>query len=477
MSATPRPARQTPAMLTLTAIGLMLLVALVRGLAPFAEPDVWWHLRVGEHILDTHQIYGRDPWARFAGSPYEATQWLTEAVAAQAYRWGGLGAILWLRTVSILVMALLVYAAARRLAGRLPAALATGVAVLGASASLNPRPQLVSFVFFALTMLAWLGTASDRRPRWWLVPLHWLWACSHGLWMFGIGLGLVTSLCLLTQPTPDRKRLAAHLAALNVGTVIAVSVTPLGPRLLTAPFTVANNAASIAEEWAATPLSNAFSITTMTAILATVVCWVMRPARRPLWQYAWLALAGALTLYMWRLVPLGAILAAPLLASALQSVMTGAREAVRRRERIGLLGAAGAAVAVAALVCAGPAGPRAFGYPLGMTRIDRALGAAPAHTVVMADFGVSGWLLWTHPELVPAADLRMEMYPTAYLHSYISAGNADPGWQAFVDHIGARYALVERTSAIGDALVHERHWTAVATSPMFVLLRAPGVSS
>lgn len=473
MSTGPRAARRTPSMLSVTAIGLMLLVALVRGLTPFAEPDVWWHLRVGEHILDSHQIYGPDPWARFAGSPYLATQWLTEAVAAQAYRWGGLGAILWLRTVSILVMALLVYAGARRLAGRLPAAMATGVAVLGASASLNPRPQLVSFVLFALVVVAWLGTASDRRLRWWLIPLHWLWACCHGLWMFGILLGVVTSVCLLVQPAQDRRQLALRLTALNAGTLIAVAVTPLGPRLLAAPFTVANNAASIAEEWAPTPLSNAFSITTMCAILVTVVCWLMRPGQRPLWQYAWLVLAAGLMLDMWRLVPLGAILCAPLLASALQSLMTGPREQVRPRERAGLLTAAGIALVLAALVSAGPAGAKAFGYPVGMGRIDRALSAVPAHSVVMADFGVSGWLLWTHPDLVPAADLRMEMYPNAYLHRYLDAGNADPGWQGFIDQIGARYALVERTSAIGDALVHERRWTAIATSSTFMLLSAP----
>ncbi len=75
-------------------------------------------------------------------------------MAAQAYRWAGLGAVLWLRTLSILCLAVLVYAASRRLGGRLAAALATGVAILGASGGLNPRPQLVSFVLFAVVVVA-----------------------------------------------------------------------------------------------------------------------------------------------------------------------------------------------------------------------------------------------------------------------------------------------------------------------------------
>jgi hypothetical protein len=465
--------RRTPAFVTITAIGLMLLVALVRGLSHFAEPDLWWHLRVGEHILDTHQIYGPDPWATFADQPYLATQWLPEAVAAQAYRWAGLGAVVWLRTLSILCLALLVYAASRRLGGRLAAALATGVAIMGASGGLNPRPQLVSFVMFALVVIGWLRTVEDRRPRWWLVPLFWLWACCHGLWMFGILLGVVTSVCLVLPKSEGRRALAIRLAALNVATVVVIAVTPLGPRLLTAPFTVANNASWIADEWAATPLSNLFAITTAAAILGTAVCWLLRPWPRPLWQYAWLALSAVLELSMWRLVPLGAILCAPLLASAVQGLLSSVRERVDRREGRGLLLATAASALVAALVCASPAGATSSAYPVGMARIDRALGHVPPRSVVMDDFGVSGWLLWTHPELVPAADLRVEIYPSGYLHQYIDAGHGKPGWQSFLTHIDARYALLDKTSPLSDALVHEQHWTTMASSSDFVLLRAP----
>lgn len=468
--------RRTPGFLTVTATVLVLVIALARGLAPFAEPDIWWHLRVGEHILDSHQLYGPDPWAHLADQPYLATQWLAEAVAAQAYRWAGIGAVLWLRTLSILLLAALVYAASRRLGGRLPAALATGVAILGASGSLNPRPQLVSFVMFALVVVAWLRTVEDHRPRWWLVPAFWLWACCHGLWMFGILLGVTTSCCILLPRSPDRSRLAVRLAALNLATLAAVAVTPLGPRLLIAPFTVANNAAWIADEWAATPLNNAFSITAVAMIVVTAVCWLVRPWPRPLWQYVWLALSAVLTLSMWRLVPLGVVLCAPLLSSALQGLLPSVREQVDRRERRGLLLALAAGLAVAAVACAGPVGRTPALYPAGMGRIDKALDTVPARSVVMDDFGVSGWLLWTHPQLVPAADLRVEIYSTTYLHRYIDAGNTRPGWQGYLSTINARYALLDKTSALTDALVHEQHWTTMASSHTFVLLRAPQVA-
>jgi hypothetical protein len=135
--------------------------------------------------------------------------------------------------------------------------------------------------------------------------------------------------------------------------------------------------------------------------------------------------------------------------------------------------ATAASALVAALVCATPAGSASSAYPVGMARIDRALAAVPARSVVMDDFGVSGWLLWTHPELAPAADLRVEIYPSGYLRQYIDAGNGKPGWQSFLTHIDARYALLDKTSALSDALVHEQHWTTMASSSDFVLLQAP----
>ncbi|NNM46341.1 hypothetical protein [Knoellia koreensis] len=479
MSNEPSPTRQTPAFLTVTAIALVFVVALARGLGSVEEPDTWWHIRVGEYLLDTRRLVWPDPWAPFTDKPYVATQWLPEAIAAQLYRWFGLGGVLWLRAVAVVALTLVVYAACRRFGGRLAAALGAGVAIVGASASLNPRPQLVSFVLFAVVVGAWIDTARDRRARWWLVPLFWLWACSHGLWMFGVLVGVVTTVGLLPEAVRagELRPFLRRFAALHLACVLALLVTPLGPRLILAPFTVAANAAGIAEEWAPTPVNNAFSFITMTAIVGIATCWLLRPRRRPMWMYLWLALSAGLTLYMWRLVPLGVILVAPLLTDALQELVTGARERVSRPERRALVGATVAALLIAAGVCATPHGRTAFGYPDRMGAISAALDQTPAGSVVMPDFGVSGWLIYAHPELAPAADLRMESYSPIYFQRYLDAGNAQPGWQDFVRDVRARYALVERTSALADALVREARWQLVATSPQFVLLRAPAAGS
>ena len=177
---------QHPGWLSTTAVAIVLGLALVKGLSPFFEPDVWWHLRVGDLVRSTGELRFVDPSAAFADRPYVATQWLPEVVASAGHATFGMGFVLWLRALAIVALVVIVYVACRRYAGRLPAAVVAGLVLVGAGGGLNPRPQLVSFVFFAITIHAWCGMATDRRPRWWLVPVFWLWANSHGLWTFGL---------------------------------------------------------------------------------------------------------------------------------------------------------------------------------------------------------------------------------------------------------------------------------------------------
>lgn len=467
LAAGPRRNLQTLALIVLLGIAVM------RGLSPFYEPDLWWHLRVGTEILAGGPLYGTDPWASFADRPYMATQWLPEAVAAWTYGLTGVAGILWLRAMAILALSLTVYMAARQQSGRLASTVATALAVLGASASLNPRPQLLSFVLFSVVLLAWIRSARDHRSRWWLIPLFWLWACCHGLWAFGIVLGLLVTLSVcVDRRTRPTGRAMARLLGLNVACLAAITATPLGPRLLLSPLQVADNASWIAEEWRATPVNNAFAITAVILVLLTAVLWTRASATPLLWQIALLGLATALTLYMWRLVPLGSITAAPLFGSALQRFMPAPRDKLDAVERRTLIfGSTGAALLAAAL-CTTSIGTAAARYPGSMARIDAVLAEAPAKTVVFADFGVSGWLLWEHPDLVPAADLRMEIYGAHYLREYITASEGRPGWKDFVRRIKAKYAVLETDSALAGALQSE-HWQVTARSPKFILLEAP----
>jgi hypothetical protein len=457
------------------AVVLAFSFALAQGLAPFFEPDVWWHLYVGRLIRQTHHLTQWDPAAPFAAHPYVATQWLPELVASFGYQWAGAAAIVWLRAASILTLTAVLYATCRQRSGRLAAGCACLLALFGAGGGLNPRPQLVSFVAIALLLWALERSRADQRNRWWLIGLFWLWGCCHGLWSVGLALAVVT---VLAEAIDSRTRrvttpLRGRLALLAASTV-ALMVTPLGPKLLLTPFDVAANASTIADEWKVTPLDNPFAIAACVELAAIALLWLVKPSRRSWRDIAHLGFACGCILWMWRLVPVGTIVAAPLLASAIQDAVGAAPEPVTKAGRRLLAGALAALLAAAALFAGTSQGAAAQHFPGPMGPVDTALDHLPSHTVVLDDFAISGWLLWRHTNLAPVADLRGELYDLPYLRRYQDALAARPDWQTFVAKTGARAALLSQDSALADALVHRLHWRETASASGYRLLAAPG---
>ena len=73
------------------------------------------------------------------------------------------------------------------------------------------------------------GDASRRAARWWLVPLTWVWACSHGMWFVGVVIGLVALVGLFPDGTV-RGRAWLRLALVPLGSLAAAALTPVGSR-------------------------------------------------------------------------------------------------------------------------------------------------------------------------------------------------------------------------------------------------------
>ncbi len=61
------------------------------------DPDVWWHLRSAEWMVQHHAIPHSDPFTSFAqGKPWAAYSWLFELLILQLFqRFGLLGIVLY----------------------------------------------------------------------------------------------------------------------------------------------------------------------------------------------------------------------------------------------------------------------------------------------------------------------------------------------------------------------------------------------
>ena len=450
-------------------IALVVVATTTRvGLRAVSDPSPWLHLRVGQFVLDGGRFGLPDPWAPYPTRPYVPTEWLPSILAAKLYALAGLPAIAWMRCASILLLLTATLWCTRHLTSAVPSLLAAFVSVLAAGEGMTERPQAISLVLLAITVGAWWRTSEDLRPRWWLIPLTWIWASSHGLWVVGLGFGVVMVAGLAIAHRLDRRQTRRLLAIPALG-VVAAALTPIGPRLLLTPLTVSANGRDFVGEWQSTSIRDPYAILALLMIAVVLLGWIQSRVVPPWWQIAVAALSLVSTLAMTRTIAVGAVLAAPLLALALQQRLKTSVNPSTRRAVLGWL-ALVAAAAVIALPIAAIIAKAPIGMPEGLRP---QLSAIPAGTVILCEDDKTGWLLQTEPQLAPAIDIRTEIYSPAHLRAYIRTMAVEPGWQDFITSTRSTYALVAQRSSIATALSERLGWQPIGSDSGYVLLAAP----
>ena len=462
---TRRESARVPSLVSIAcAVAVMYL-----GIRPVSDNDAWWHLKVGEYLLHGGAFIGPDPWNPFATRPLVLNQWLPEIAAFQGYEWLGLPAVAWLRCVAILLLFTAILWCTRHVADTVPALIVALTALSATGGGLGERPQLVSFIMLAIWVGASWRTAEDLRPRWWLIPLTWVWANSHGLWLTGIGIGgiVVAGLWLDRRVT---LRAATRLMLVPAASLAVCALTPVGPRLLLAPFEVSQIAPELVQEWQPTPVrTSVVAILTLLMIAGAVILWMRSPEKTPWWKLGLAVVSVVSTLAMLRTIPVGAIVAAPLAASALQSLRHATPQPPGRRSRrlwaLLVLTCAVIAIPATAIVAQKPGG-----VP---DQLQKTLDAVPARSVVLNDPSMSGWLLWREPQLISVMDLRSEIFSKEYVQAYLRTSEVGPGWQDFLAKTKPTYALLRSESPIRLALQEELHWVPLKTAQGFTVLRKP----
>jgi hypothetical protein len=209
------------------------------GLDALSDPDVWWHIRLGDWIIAHHQIPAGELFAYTAfGNPLVAHEWLSETIFAALAAVGGLflvtvlmGLVAWSAMVATVLRG--------HLRGAGPVVLAVGLA-LGARAAetvLGTRPQVFTFALVCWTL--WIAESylrSGGRRRWLLPPLFLLWANLHAGFIAGIGFLVIV---VVIEAIKHRFAIGAappvrHIRGLAVAvgvSVLAACVNPYGPWL------------------------------------------------------------------------------------------------------------------------------------------------------------------------------------------------------------------------------------------------------
>lgn len=457
--------------------GLVLLLGAAMLIGPslllrrVSDPSPWLHLRVGQWLLEGRRFGSPDPWAPFASHSFVPTQWLPSVVTAKLYEVLGVPVLAWERAAGITILFLLMVAWLSTMARSWIAAATSAATLAAAWPSLTERPQLAGFVLLVPVIAAWWATAHDHRPRWWLVPLTWVAASTHGIWALGGAIGVVVTLALVLGRTLNTSKLV-RLFGLLVACALAGALTPVGPRLLLTPFQVGSQGREFVEEWLPSSVRNPHVATALLMLAVAWLLWVRGRRRAPLPEIALLVTALALSLYMQRTVAVAAFVAAPLLATAAEAAVARRKPAEHHVDRTLWI-----ALSLCGLLGMGIAAPVAMARDQVPSRVPAALTATlraiPSGTRILVAGDTSGWVLFTAPQLEPVFDVRIEVYTPDHVKRYIAAIAAQPGWQTFVHDTGSTTALVEADSPLAAALVEQLAWRQSGTDAGLVLLEAP----
>lgn len=463
----PRRSNQPSALtkwLSLVLVGSGAIALAVRASGPVVDPDTWWHLRLGDDFRYGWSLSNPGQLSPFADKAWVPTQWLSEVVMSYVNSIFGLSGIAWLTGAAVLALATALFAVCRQEGTTLAASVTVMLALVGVTASISTRPQLMSFILLAVYTGAWLRTARDLRARWWLVPVSGVWACLHGMWFTGTLVGIVVVVGMSLDRRVSLQK-AGRLSLVPLLGIVAAALTPVGPKLLLAPITVSKLAPFITE-WQPPNFRQPCALFTATMLMLIMVSWSR--GHQTSWSHILLfILACGWTALSLRTVAIGAVMAAPLLSAAMHEWIT-TRPVLRmaKRERNSVV----AGVVTGLVLLTVLAQTRSASQPPLPPSVDIALAGLPAQTVVFNDDALGGWLEWRHPNVAPVSDTMEDAYEPAYLIAYIHAVSLAPGWEKFVRRTGARYALLYPGSPLAFELRRHWGWRPVASGPSAVLL-------
>ena len=282
-------------------LGGLLVAGLFVPLREFdVDPDLWWHIKVGQNILTTHHFPTVDANSfTVHGTPWMAYEWLGDVLLGAAHRAGGLRGLLALDVVLGAAILIALYAFVSLRTRNSKAAFAACALLLPlVFVSLTLRPQMLGYCFLILTLIVLERFRQGRSATLWLAPpLLLVWVNTHGSFVVGLfafGVYGISGLFKLrwgglesTPWTPaQRLRLgSAFLLSLSV-----LAITPYGVRLAGYPIDMAffqpMNVAHI-QEWEPMPFNQPFGQYFLALLAAFLLAQVVL---RPTWQLAELTL-------------------------------------------------------------------------------------------------------------------------------------------------------------------------------------------
>jgi len=412
----------------LAATLVVLAVLTIRG--RFSDLDLWWHLKTGEVIWNTHSIPRTDlfSWTteHHEWIPHE---WLAELTMYAAYYFGSYtGLMVWFAVTTALLL-VLQYLLCSLYSGNPKVALIGGlIAWLFATSGFSIRPQMIGYVLLTCELLIlYLGRVYGGRWFLLLPPLFAVWVNCHGSFSIGIviiALTLLTSFAEFSAGSLEATRWDRHLrnqlavaAALSVA---ALFLNPVGIRQVTYPLDVMFkqhvNVANVSE-WQPPDPNDPRTVVLFGCAALLFVMVLFRRATLRFDELVLFVLGFAMAVRHFRMFFVFGVLAAPILSRLLANEWEGYDPARDRR----LPNAVMLAVAFGVVIAAFPTRSELEAQvrqsnPVGAVEFVRRSGQTGR---MLNDYGFGGYLIWALPEHEVFVDGRTDVFEwTGVLSDY-----------------------------------------------------------
>jgi hypothetical protein len=473
-----RPLRTRNVFLAMLALGLFALAA-----RNVIDPDVGWHLKTGQYIVEHKSVPHTDPFSYTrGGEPWVAHEWLTDLLLYGLERTAGFGALIIVFAAIISGTFFLLYLRC----GRDP--FVAGVAALFAAWATMPlwgvRPQVLSLLLTSLWLL--ILERSDRNPKllWWTLPLTLLWVNLHAGFALGLALsamflaaGLVERRLGYSDQTEPHLRTAAFILLLDF---LLVPLNPNGLKLFSYPIETLRSSAmqSYIAEWASPNFHRAEYWPFLLLILGTLAAlgWSrLRVRPRALLLLLVSLYAGLCSI---RLMPLFILIAVPFFCQAF-GTRGEIRPESRGRPRISrsfmnaviVLGMATfAGVHVTQVIERQPQAERQA-FPAGAVAF---LQAHPSSGHIFNHYDWGGYLIWKlYPAIPVFIDGRADLYGQPLLGDFADAYQLKAAWRQTLQRWNIEAVIVPEDSALATGLRASPGWTVAYQDAQAVVLTAP----
>jgi hypothetical protein len=222
----------------LVIVVLLYCIPVSKAMVPLIDPDIWWHLRTGEWIVDHAKVPTTDPFSAYGdGKRWIAYSWLFEILIYALFtKLGLMGILVFTVSMSLLITLVLNFALRRVGLPFIVEVLFVAVALGAMSHLIAPRSLLFSILFFTveLFILFHVRRTGKLAPLLALPPLFVLWGNLHIQFIYGLAvLGLFLVEVLLSQlpslslhPRHRPKITLGRVSLLLLACLVATLITP-----------------------------------------------------------------------------------------------------------------------------------------------------------------------------------------------------------------------------------------------------------